>query len=97
MVSITVASEVSTKFKKLLEKENDKNAVFRIYEAKIGGGCKSRMELRVSLDERADADEEQETQVEGMTFVISNDVIDSHGAKFSVIVNENGMPGVNAG
>jgi len=97
MLAITIASEVSAKFKELLEEENDKNAVFRIYETKVGGGCKSRMELRVSLDERAEADEEQEIQVEGMAFVISNDVIDSYGAKYSVIVNENGMPGVNVG
>jgi len=97
MLEITIASEVSAKFKGLLEGENDSNAVFRIYETKVGGGCKSRMELRVGLDERADADEEQETQVEGLPFVISNDVIDSYGAKYSVTVNENGMPGVNAG
>lgn len=55
------------------------------------------MELRVSLDERTDATEEQEIQVEGMTFVVGNDVIDSYGPKYSVVVTENDMPGVNAG
>jgi hypothetical protein len=55
------------------------------------------MELRVSLDERTDASEEQEIKVEGMAFVVSNDVIDSYGAKYSIVAGENGMPGVNAG
>ena len=36
MLDITLASEVSAKFKDVLEEENDKNAVFRIYEAKVG-------------------------------------------------------------
>lgn len=55
------------------------------------------MELRVSLDERTDASEEQEIQVDGIPVVVSNDVIDSYGTKYSIVVTENGMPGVNAG
>jgi len=55
------------------------------------------MELRVSLDERTDADEEQEILVDGLPFVVSNDIIDSYGAKYSIVVAENGLPGVNAG
>ena len=51
----------------------------------------------MSLDERTDASEEQEIQVEGMPFVVSNDVIDSYGAKYSIVETEGGMPGVNAG
>ena len=37
------------------------------------------MELRVSLDEREDPDEEQEIEVEGLPFVVNEDVIDSYG------------------
>lgn len=37
MLEITLASDVSAKFTEVLEK-NDKNAVFRIYETKVGGG-----------------------------------------------------------
>ena len=49
------------------------------------------MELRVSIDEREDADEEQEVQVEGLPFVI-----DSYGLKYSIFVGENGVPGVSS-
>ena len=38
MLDITIASKVSAKFKELLEAENDKDAVIRIYETKVGGG-----------------------------------------------------------
>ena len=34
------------------------------------------MELRVSLDEREDPDEEQEIEVEGIPFVVNEDVIE---------------------
>ena len=54
------------------------------------------MELRVSIDEREDADEEQEVQVEGLPFVIGSEVIDSYGLKYSIFVGENGVPGVSS-
>ena len=54
------------------------------------------MELRVSLDERDDPDEEQETAVVGLLFVVSNDIIDSYGERYSIAVNEQGMPEVKA-
>jgi hypothetical protein len=38
MLDITIAPEVSIKFKHLLEEEDDEYAVVRIYETKIGGG-----------------------------------------------------------
>ena len=55
------------------------------------------MELRVSLDEREDPDEEQELSVDGVPFVVSNDVIDSYGEKYKIVVNDAGMPEVVAG
>ncbi|WP_300154051.1 hypothetical protein [Solidesulfovibrio sp.] len=51
----------------------------------------------MSLDERTDADEEQETQVAGMPFVVANEVIDGYGSKYSIAATENGLPGVTAG
>ncbi len=54
------------------------------------------MELRVSLDEREDPDEEQEVKIEGLTFVVSNDVIDSYGLTYAVFVGENGVPCVSS-
>ena len=42
------------------------------------------MELRVSLDEREDPDEEQEIEVEGIPFVVNEDVIDSYGLKYTI-------------
>ena len=54
------------------------------------------MELRVSLDERDDPDEEQETAMAGLPFVVSNDIIDSYDKRYSIAVNEQGMPEVKA-
>ncbi len=54
------------------------------------------MELRVSLDEREDPDEEQEVQIEGLPFVVSEDVIDSYGLTYAIFVGENGIPGVSS-
>ena len=50
------------------------------------------MELRVSLDEREDPDEEQEIEVEGIPFVVNEDVIDSYGLKYTIAVDEHNMP-----
>ncbi len=51
----------------------------------------------MSLDERDDPDEEEEIQVEGLPFVVSNEVIDSYGKKFQIIVDDSGMPRVVIG
>ncbi len=96
MLEITIAPEVVAKFKELMQEEQSEDAVFRIRETKVGGGCKSRVELRVSLDEREDPDEEQEIQIEGLPFVVSNDVIDSYGLKYSIMVDEHNMPSVRS-
>lgn len=96
MLKIDVTPEISNKFKELLKEEDSDDAIFRIRETKVGGGCKSRIELRVSLDEREDPDEEKEVQIDGIPFVVSNEVIDSYGLKYSIFVDENDMPGVRA-
>ena len=54
------------------------------------------MELRVSLDEREDPDEEQEIEVEGIPFVVNEDVIDSYGLKYTIAVDEHNMPAVSS-
>lgn len=51
------------------------------------------MELRVSLDEREDPDEEQEIEVEGIPFVVNEDVIDSYGLKYTIAVDEHNSRG----
>lgn len=96
MLKISVTPEISDKFKALLKEEDSEDAIFRIRESKVGGGCKSRIELRISLDEREDPDEEQEIQVDGIPFVVSNDVIDSYGLEYSIFVDDHDMPGVRA-
>lgn len=96
MLDIVIAPEVTAKFQELLKKEDNDDAVFRIREVKVGGGCKSRIELRVSLDEREDPEEEREVKVEGMPFVVSNELIDSYGLKYTIFVTEDDMPGVKA-
>ena len=96
MLDVTIAPDVLGKFKEIFARENNEDAVFRIRETKVGGGCKSHMELRVSIDEREDADEEKEVQIDGMTFVAHNDVIDSYGSKYTIFIGECGNPGVKA-
>jgi|GEM_PF-529984 Uncharacterized conserved protein len=96
MIQINITPEISEKFKKLLVEENNDDAVFRIRESKVGGGCKSRIELKVSLDEREDPEEESEVTVDGIPFVVSSDVIDSYGKKYSIASLECGTPGVTA-
>ena len=54
------------------------------------------MELRVSLDEREDPDEEQDIEVEGIPFVVNEDVIDSYGLKYTIAVDEHNMPAVSS-
>ena len=49
----------------------------------------------MSLDEREDADEEQEIKVEGVPFVVNNDVIDSYGETYHIAADETGMPAVS--
>ena len=61
MLQVTIVPEVAAKLKELLTEDED--AVFRIRETKVGGGCKSRIELRISPDEREDPDEEQEIRI----------------------------------
>ena len=70
MLQVTIVPEVAAKLKELLTEDED--AVFRIRETKVGGGCKSRIELRISPDEREDPDEEQEIRVDGLPIVVSN-------------------------
>lgn len=50
----------------------------------------------MSLDEREDPDEEQEIEVEGIPFVVNEDVIDSYGLKYSIAVDERNMPAVSS-
>lgn len=96
MLAITLSPEAIARFKELLEEEDNEDAVFRIREVKVGMACKSHMELRMGIDEREDEDEEQEVTVEGMPFVVSNDVIDIYGTSYNVALDENGLPKITA-
>lgn len=51
----------------------------------------------MSLDEREDPDEEIEITVDGVPFVVSNEVIDSYGSVYAIAVDEGGMPRIAAG
>ncbi|WP_446423643.1 ErpA-related iron-sulfur cluster insertion protein [Mailhella sp.] len=96
MLNITLSPEAAARFKELLAEEDNEDAVFRIREVKVGMACKSHMELRMGIDEREDEDEEQEVTVEGMPFVINNDVIDIYGSDYDVVLDENGLPNITA-
>ena len=94
MLEITLSQEAIAKFKALLTEEDNEDAVYRIREAKVGCACKSQMELRMGIDEREE--EEQEVNVEGIPFIISNDVIDIYGSRYSIDLDENKLPQITA-
>ena len=94
MLEITLSQEAIAKFKALLTEEDNEDAVYRIREAKVGCACKSHMELRMGIDEREE--EEQEVNVEGLPFIISNDVIDIYGSRYSIDLDENKLPQITA-
>ncbi|GAB7496515.1 ErpA-related iron-sulfur cluster insertion protein [Bilophila sp.] len=94
MLEITLSQEAIAKFKALLTEEDNEDAVYRIREAKVGCACKSHMELRMGIDEREE--EEQEANVEGIPFIISNDVIDIYGSRYSIDLDENKLPQITA-
>lgn len=96
MLKITLSPDAIARFKELLADEDNEDAVFRIREVKVGMACKSHMELRMGIDEREDEDEEKEVTVEGMPFVVSNDVIDIYGLEYDVTLDENGLPKIKA-
>ena len=53
------------------------------------------MELRLSIDERDELEDEEEITVQGIPFVVHPDVIDTYGAVFSISVcPESGQPKV---
>lgn len=93
MLQVTMPTEIAAKFKELLEEEGE-DAVVRIRETKVGGGCKSRIVLKVSIDEREDPDEEVEVMVEGVPVVANNDVIESYGEVYEFFVDDHDMPAV---
>ena len=96
MLKIKMPPEIVSKFKELIEEEDNDDAVIRIREAKVGGGCKSRICLKVSIDEREDPDEEQEVVVEGIPIVVNNDVIDGYGEEYEMYVDDHNMPAVRS-
>lgn len=53
------------------------------------------MELRLSIDERDELEDEEEAVVDGIPFVVHPDVIDTYGSVFSITVcPESGQPRV---
>lgn len=93
MLQVTLPPDIAAKFKELLADEGE-DAVVRIRETKVGGGCKSRIVLKVSVDEREDPDDEVEIVVDGVPIVASNEVIESYGEVYEFFVDDHNMPAV---
>lgn len=96
MLKIKMPPEIKDKFKQLIADEDNDDAVIRIREAKVGGGCKSRITLKVSIDEREDPDEEREIVVDGIPFVLNNEVIESYGEEYELYADDHNMPAVRS-
>ncbi|MDR2125105.1 MAG: ErpA-related iron-sulfur cluster insertion protein [Desulfovibrio sp.] len=82
---ITLSDEVSAGLRALLDKEGGEARV-RVRESKIGCGCKSRIVLRLSIDERSDGD--LEVSAHSLPFVIDRDLVDQYGENFVVARDE---------
>lgn len=94
MLKVKMDPEITAKFKELIKEEDNDEAVIRIRETKVGGGCKSRITLKVSIDEREDPDEEQEVTIDGIPIVANNEVIDSYGDEYEFFIDDHNMPAV---
>lgn len=93
MLKVDIDPAIASKLKKLIEEEDNEDAVIRIRETKVGG-CKSRIVLNISIDEREDPDEEVEINVDGVPIVAGKDVIDGHGEEYELYIDEHDMPAV---
>jgi len=92
-MNVTLTSEAASKLRALLKEENE-DAVVRVRETKIGIACKSKLVLVLSIDERADDD--VETEVDSLPFVINRDLVDQYGNDFAISLDEHQMPKVAA-
>jgi Fe-S cluster assembly iron-binding protein IscA len=88
-MNITITDDAAERLDALLKEEGG-DAVVRIRETKVGPPCKSKMVLKLSIDERED--EDMEGTAGALPFVISRDLAEQYGRDFSVALDENRMP-----
>lgn len=84
-MNITMTSDVAEKLRALLDEEGPEARV-RVRETKIGCACKSKIVLRLSIDERQDEDIAGTAST--LPFVIHQDVVDQYGTDFTVSLDE---------
>jgi Fe-S cluster assembly iron-binding protein IscA len=92
-VQITITDAAAERLDALLKEEGGQSVV-RIRETKVGSACKSKIVLRLSIDEREDEDVEGETRA--LPFVINGELAEQYGRNFSVSLDENQLPVVVA-
>ncbi|MDR3175489.1 MAG: ErpA-related iron-sulfur cluster insertion protein [Desulfovibrio sp.] len=92
-MNISITADAADKLSSLLKKEGG-DAVVRIREGKVGSACRCKIVLKLSIDERED--EDVEGQAASLPFVISEDLADQYGEKFSVSLDGNQLPTVEA-
>lgn len=84
-MKFTLSSDIVEKLRILLASEDD-DAVVRVRETKVGTPCKARLVLRLSIDTREDDD--MDAQVEGMPFVMNEELVEQYGTDFVVTMGE---------
>ena len=91
MLEITLSPIAGEKLKKLLAEEEDYDKPFlRIREVKIGGGWTAHNELRLSIDERDELEDEIEGTFDGLPFILHPDVISAYGEGYSITLDKDG-------
>ena len=85
-MNITMGNEIMEKLRTLLAAENNDAAVVRVREARVGGGCESKLVLRLSIDERES--EDIEAEINSIPFVINEELAEQYGTTFVVTLDE---------
>ena len=85
-MNITMDNEVMEKLRALLAAEDNDTAVVRVREARVGGGCESKLLLRLSIDERED--EDITAEINSIPFAINEELAEQYGTDFVVTLNE---------
>jgi len=90
-MDIKMNAGVADKFRALLKEEGG-DAVVRIRETKIGPPCKAKLVFLASIDEKEDDDVAGE--IEGIPFVINEELVEQYGEDFIISLGEDGVPSI---
>ncbi len=84
MLNIELSDGILERLKEMLE---DDDSCIRIREYKIGQACHTRIKLGPSIDEYNE-DEDEKMDINGISFIIEQDLILKYGSNFRISIDE---------